>query len=79
MDSPLSDVLAYIYIVFLESGLFKNIFPSNSNNFRDIDVILLIYLQELNLISTIGRLNNIELSIKFAYESNNLNLTILFG
>ena len=49
MASPLSCVLAYFYLKFLESGLFIFIIPSNSNYFRYLDDILLINPQEVDL------------------------------
>ena len=73
MGSLLTGVQTYTHLEFLESGPFKYIIPSNSNYFRDIDDILLIYPQELNWIKITDRLNNIEPSIKFSHEleSNN--------
>ena len=47
MGSPFSDGLECIYVEFFDSGSFKDIIPSNSNSFRYIDVILLIYSQNL--------------------------------
>ena len=66
MGSPLSRVLACIYLEFLESGLFKHI-PNTAHYFRYIDDILLIYPQDLDLHIT-DKLNNVEPSLKFIYE-----------
>ena len=71
MGSPLSGVLACIYLEFLESGPFKYIIPNTARYFRYIDDILLIYLQYLDLHSITDRLNNVEPSIKFTYELEN--------
>ena len=68
MGSPLSGVLACIYLEFLESGPFKYIIPNTTHYFRYIDDILLIYPQDLDLHSITDRLNNVEPSIKFTYE-----------
>ena len=72
MRPPLYAFLACIYLQFLQSGPFKYIIPNCTRYFRYID-ILLIYPQDLNLNSTIDRLYNVELSIKFTceIESNN--------
>lgn len=43
MGSPLSGVLACLYLEFLESDTFKNILPPDSSCFRSIDDSLLIY------------------------------------
>ena len=53
-------VLACIYLEFLESGPFKYIIPSNSNYFRYIDDIQLIYPQELRLVKITDGLKKIE-------------------
>ena len=73
MGSPLSDVLACIYLEFLESGPFSHIILSNTSYFSYRDDILLIYPQDLNLDRITNRLNNVEPSTKFTYEleSNN--------
>ena len=68
MGSPLSGVLACIYLEFLESGPFKYIIPNTAHYFRYINDILLIYPQDLDLHSITDRLNNVEPSIKFTYE-----------
>ena len=68
MGSPLSGVLACIYLEFLESGPFNYIIPNTTRYFRYIDDILLIYTQDLDLHSITDRLNNVEHSIKFTYE-----------
>ena len=68
MGSPLSGVLACIYLEFLESGPFKYIIPNTAHYFRYIDDILLTYAQDLDLFSITDRLNNVERSLKFTYE-----------
>ena len=68
MGSPLSGVLAWIYLESLESGSFKYIIPNTGHFFRYIDDILLVYSQDLDLYSFNDRLNNVEPSIKFTYE-----------
>ena len=77
MGSPLSGVLACIYLEFLEFGSFKYIIPNTVHYFRYIDHILLIYPQDLDLHSITDRLNNVEPSIKFTYELE-YNSTHLF-
>ena len=57
MGSPLSWVLACIYLEFLESGPFKYIIPDTAHYFRYIDDILLIYPQDLDLHSITDKLN----------------------
>ena len=64
----LSGVFTCIYLAFLKSGLFKYIIPCNSNYFRYIDNILLIYLQEFELVKITDRLNKIEPTLKFIHE-----------
>ena len=68
MGSPLSGVLACIYLEFLESGPFKYIIPNTAHYFSYIDDILLIYAQDLDLYRITDRLNNVEPFIKFTYE-----------
>ena len=68
MGSPLSGVLACIYLEFLETGPFKYHIPYTAHYFRYIDDILLIYPQDLYLHSITDRLNNVKPSIKFIYE-----------
>ena len=48
MVSPLSGVLACIYLEFLESDPFKYITPNNARYIRYIDDIQLIYPQDLD-------------------------------
>ena len=71
MGSPLSGVLACIYLEFLESGPFTYIFPNTAHYFRNRRHPT--YPQDLYLHSITDRLNNVEPSIKFTYEleSNN--------
>ena len=68
MGSPLSGVLACIYLEFIESGPFKHIIPNTANYFRYIADILFIYPQDLGLHSITDKLNNVEPSLKFTYE-----------
>ena len=68
MGSPLSGVLACIYLEFLESGPFKHIIPNTAHYFRYIDDILFIYPQDLDLNSITDKLNNVEPSLKFTHE-----------
>ena len=68
MGSPLSGVLACIYLEFFESGPFKHIIPNTAHYFRYIDDILFIYPQDLDLNSITDKLNNVEPSLKFTHE-----------
>ena len=78
MGFLLSEVLAYIFLEFLESGPFQYIIPNTDRYFRYIDDILLIYPQDLDLHSITDRLNNVEPSIKLMYEfESNNTLTFL--
>ena len=77
MGSPLSGVLASIYLEFLGSGPFEYIIPNTAHYFRYIDDILLIYPQDLDLHSITDRLNNFKPSIKFTYELE-YNSTLAF-
>ena len=77
MGSPLSGVLACIYLEFLESGPFRYIIPNTAHFFRFIDDILLIYPQDPDLHSITDKLNNVEPSLKFTYELV-YNYTLLF-
>ena len=47
---------------------FKYIIPSNSNYFRFIDDILLIYPQEYHLVKITDRLNKMEATVNFTHE-----------
>ena len=67
MGSPLSGILACIYLEFLESGPFKHIIPNTAHYFRYIDDILFIYPQDLDLNSITDKLNNVEPSLKFTH------------
>ena len=71
MGSPLSGVLACVYLEFLESGPFKYIILNTAHYFRYIDDMLLICPQDLDFHSITDRLNNVEPSIKFTYELEN--------
>ena len=57
----------FTFLKLLQTNIFSWI-PCNSNNFKYIDDILLIYRQELNLIKITDRLNNIEPTMKFPHE-----------
>ena len=75
MGSPLSRVLACIYLEFLESGPFKYIISNTAHYFRYRDNILLIYPKGLDLHSITDRLNNVE---PFIRSHMNLNPTTLY-
>ena len=68
MGSPLSGVLACIYLEFLESGPFEHIIPNTAHYFRYINDILFIYPQDLDLNSITDKLNDVEPSLKFTHE-----------
>ena len=69
MGSPISGVLAYIYLKFLWIWFFY---------FRYIVNILLIYPQERDLVKITDRLNKTEPTIKFTLElETNNSLTFL--
>ena len=68
MGSPLSGVLACIYLEFLKFGSFKYIIPNTARYFRYIDDISLIYPEDLDLHNITDKMNNVELFIKFTYE-----------
>jgi len=68
MGSPLSGVLACLYLEFLESKPFKYILPADSNYFRYIDDILFIYPLNHNITQIVERLNKIEPTINFTHE-----------
>ena len=77
MGSPLSGVLACLYLEFLESGPFKYIIPENALFLRYIDDALLIYPRHVNLENLVARLNDIEPSINFTYECES-NATLAY-
>ena len=68
MGSPISGILACIYLEFLESGPFRKIFPSNIHYFRYIDDALIIYPNNTNLPHLVNNLNKIEPTINFTSE-----------
>ena len=68
MGSPLSGVLACIYLEFLEAGPFKRIIPSDATYYRYIDDALLIYPNHINISTLTNKLNSIERTIKFTHE-----------
>ena len=75
MGSPISPVLACLYLEFLESESFNKILPRTSTYLRYIDDVLLIYPRRTKLEELVNKLNNVEPSIKFTYElevNNNL-------
>ena len=77
MGSPLSRVLACIYLEFLELSPFKLIILNSARYFRYIDNILRTYSQDLDLHSITDGLNNEEPSIKFTYDLEP-NITLPF-
>ena len=77
MVSPLSGLLACIYLVFLESSSYKYITPYNSDYFRYIEHILLFYPKELDLIKITRRLNKIEPTVKFIHELETNNSLLI--
>ena len=68
MSSPLGSVLTCIYLEFLESGPFEYRILRNSNYFRYVNNILLIYSQEFDLVKITDQLNKVEPTIKFTHE-----------
>ena len=78
MGSPISPVLACLYLEFLESGSFNKILPRTSTYLRYIDDVLIIYPRRTKIDELVNKLNNVEPSIKFTYElENNNNLPFL--
>ena len=77
MGSPLSGVLACLYLEILESGPFQQILPQNSYYFRYIDDTLLIHDKHLVIPTLISKLNSVEPSINFTYETES-NHTLPF-
>ena len=63
MGSPLSGVLACLFLEFLEAGPFQYLLPPNSHYFRYIDDTLLIHPDHLNLPTLVDNLNSVEPSI----------------
>ena len=68
MGSPLSGVLACLYLEFLEFQPFKHILPNDIQYFRYIDDILIIYSKEHNIFQIVQKLNQVERSINFTYQ-----------
>ena len=73
MGSPISPVLACLYLEFLESGSFNKILPRTATYLRYIDDVLLLYPRRTKLEELVNKLNNVEPSIKFTYELENDN------
>ena len=68
MGSPLSGVLACLFLESLEKGPFKPIIPRNSIYLRYIDDVLLIHPRRTKIPDLVNELNRIEPSIQFTYE-----------
>ena len=68
MGSPLSGLLACLYLEFLEAGPFKYIIPKDAQYFRYIDDTLIIYPSKINITKITNRLNDIEPTIQFTHE-----------
>ena len=68
MRSPLSGILACLYLEFLEFQPFKHILPNDIQYFRYIDNILNIYPKEHNIPQIVLKLNQVEPSINFTYQ-----------
>lgn len=68
MGSPLSGMMACIFLEFLESGSSQNILPKQWTPFRYIDDTLLIYPRDTVLPDLAHKLNKIEHTIEFTYE-----------
>ena len=68
MGSPLSCILACLFLEFLESKPFKSILIKNIYFFRYIDNILIIYPNKYNIETITNKLNVIEPTIKLTYE-----------
>ena len=77
MGSPLSGVLACLFLEFLEAGPFINILPKNSLYLRYIDDILLICPQRTDIEKLTTNLNKIEDTINFTHEEE-INNTLPF-
>ena len=73
MGSPLSGVLASLYLEFLESQPFKHILSNHIQYFRYIGHILIIYPKEHNIPQILQKLNQIEPSINFTYQLEKSN------
>ena len=64
MGSPLSGILACLFLEFQESQPFKYILSKDIHFFRYIDNILIVYPNKYNIETITNKLNNIELTIK---------------
>ena len=77
MGSPLSGVLACLFLELLEAGPFQRIIPSDSHYFRYIDDVLFIYPDNHNLADITHELNSVEPTIEFTHEEE-VNYTLPF-
>ena len=68
MGSPLSGVLACLFIELLESKPFKYILPNDIHYYKYIDGILIIYPDKHNIHPITQKLNQVEPTINFTYE-----------
>ena len=71
MGSPLSGVLACLYLEFLERDYIKKILPKNCTYTRYIDDILFICPKRTNIEDLLQKLNNIDNNIQFTCENEN--------
>ena len=68
MESLLCGVLACLYLEVLESQPFKQILPNDTQYFRYIDSILIIYPKEHIIPSIVEKLNQVETRFNFTFE-----------
>ena len=68
MGSPLSGVLACLYLEILEAGPFKAIFPPKTTYFRYIDDAFVIYPERKDIDKITEKLNQVEETIEFTVE-----------
>ncbi|XP_076055334.1 uncharacterized protein LOC143033735 [Oratosquilla oratoria] len=68
MGSPLSAVLANLFMQFLETGPFANIVPEHVTWLRYVDDILLVTPRRFNLQRLQTALNEVEPTIQFSLE-----------
>ena len=68
MGSPLSAVLANLFMETLEAGPFKDIIPNTITYLRYVDDILIISPRRFDLKSLQEKLNSVEPSIQFTLE-----------
>ena len=78
MGSPLSGVLACLYLELLEDGPYKNIIPKNSFYVRYIDDILLICPTRTNIKEIVEKLNQVDVNIQFTLEEEHDDNTLPF-